>query len=509
MVNNKKELFSIGGSTTVNINAKQNSDFKNKMNITDEQITNATNKFVNDIKSDIKIDNNVTSDLSILADNVIDIVNVSCRNISLGNITQENVVKLKVDTSIVNKTEQVIESAVESSVTRNIEKNTPKNLINDVLNAQQKAMESFYKGSAIDMGELAKAAGKAAAAASSPGIGNSTKVNMSMEKNVAVDNALGITNKQISNISDETTNTMMSTIKNENDVDISNAVKVENKIRLANISACENLTIDNVKQNNSVEADIQNYVSNVSNSKISQTFTSNINNTFKKLYGDLKEENDAGPGANDRYTSDPEEFEAGMQARLNNLEAVELALWESVAGSDPDIKKKIRDRYAELGREIPPEFAGSASDNSGGSSTNDSNSGTSGGFNTNNPMYDPSTEPTSTPTTSGPTEPGVNGTSGSIESEPAPVSQTENDVALLDKLLKPPFLYGVIALGVLVVLIILVLIVSLFRGGSSSKSRNLDDYDNYETKYDTHPVPHNSYYDDYYDEYDYDYDYDN
>ena len=116
----------------------------------------------------------------------------------------------------------------------------------NVLNAQQKAMESFYKGSAIDMGELAKAAGKAAASASSPGIGNSTKVNMSMEKNVAVDNALGITNKQISNISDETENTMMSTIKNNNNVDISNAINVENKIRLANISACDNLTIDNL-----------------------------------------------------------------------------------------------------------------------------------------------------------------------------------------------------------------------------------------------------------------------
>ena len=46
----KREHFGIGNSTTVNINAKQNSDFKNNMNITDEQITNATNKFVNDIK---------------------------------------------------------------------------------------------------------------------------------------------------------------------------------------------------------------------------------------------------------------------------------------------------------------------------------------------------------------------------------------------------------------------------------------------------------------------------
>ena len=490
------EHFSIGGSTTVNINAKQNSDFKNNMNITDEQITNATNKFVNDIKSDIKIDNNVTNDLSILADNIIDIVNVSCRNISLGNITQENVVKLKMDNTITNKTEQVIESAVENSVVRNIEKNTPKNLINDVLNAQQKAMESFYKGSAIDMGELAKAAGKAAASASSPGIGNSTKVNMSMEKNVAVDNALGITNKQISNISDETENTMMSTIKNNNNVDISNAINVENKIRLANISACDTLTIDNVKQGNNVEADIQNYVNNVSNSKISQTFKSSINNTFKKLYGDMKEENDAGPGTNPRYTSDPDEFAKGMQARLNNLEAIELALWEAVAGSDPDIKEKIRKRYAEIGASIPPEFKDALdSSPSSNNSTTDSNTNITTPDTT---VYDPSVEPPdSTPTTSEPVPSNIDDPTLS----PAPYSNNSeqfNFNELLQKFKEPPGLYIAIGFGVLLILLILVISVKLFSGGNRRK---------YNTKHDNYySEPYDNKYDEYYD-YDYDYDY--
>ena len=490
----KREHFGIGNSTTVNINAKQNSDFKNNMNITDEQITNATNKFVNDIKSDIQIDNNVTNDLSILADNIIDIVNVSCRNISLGNITQDNLVQLKMNNTITNKTEQVIESAVENSVVRNIEKNTPKNLINDVLNAQQKAMESFYKGSAIDMGELAKAAGKAAASASSPGIGNSTSVNMNMEKNVAVDNALGITNKQISNISDETENTMMSTIKNNNNVDISNAINVENKIRLANVSACDSLTIDNVKQGNSIEADIQNYVNNVSNSKISQTFKSSINNTFKKLYGDMKEENDAGPGANSRYTSDPDEFAQGMQARLNNLEAVELALWEAVAGSDPDIKEKIRKRYTELGTSIPPEFSGVLdSTPSTNTNTNDSDANITTPDTPDTTVYDPPEPP----------EPPKPSNLDDNDLSPAPYSAVSEKFSfndLLEKIKEPPGLYIAIGFGVLLILLILGIIFKLFsRGNSREYNTKYDNY--YSDKYDNK-------YDNYYNDYDYDYEYD-
>ena len=232
------EPLSIGNTTNINMNVSNERSLERSLNITNTQRTNCMQKFLNNITTEVKIDQDLVSYLQAEAVNEIIIAYIDCPdgNINIGDIEMNANAKVKVNNSFINEKKVAIDNAVKNEVKTEISREGDMTaLVDSAVNAQRGAMEAFLKGSEVDYAKLGAMARNAAAGAGGGGIGNTTNVNLDFKQSTEVDTALGITSEQINNSSTESQNTITNAIQSSSDMDISNAIKAENLLQIHNI----------------------------------------------------------------------------------------------------------------------------------------------------------------------------------------------------------------------------------------------------------------------------------
>ena len=347
---NIKEFFSIGGDTEVTINAHEKSRFMSNIDVEDTQKSKFVNEFLNTVKDDIQISSDNASKFVAVVENRLLLTGVNCDNITINDFKQTNESDVSITTELDNDVTTEIENMVAQSITRNIKKNVPKNMINDILDRNNQAMETFLSDAGIDMAELKDLAAKTVAAASSSGIGNDVEVNINETKDTALENTLGISNTQLNESSDKTKNTMISEIKNIASNSNEASLILENVMQFTDVT-CKKMELVNVTQENNLHVRVKSIMSNKTEINLVQSFRSDIENTFEKLYQDYNEAA-SGDNPHKNLLSDSA-WKDLLAARLENLEAIQAGLYMAIVKPWEDKQQEIEDADAAVNGRQP------------------------------------------------------------------------------------------------------------------------------------------------------------
>jgi hypothetical protein len=349
----------IGCDTTINTNVVNKRKFSNDTQINNAQVNNEVNNFVNNLTANLNVSSIVTNAVQLTASNVFSLRNIKCDNINISNVNMSNDivsssninVKQNITNNISNNIENIVKTTCQAAAP------TPE-FLQTIMGQQQKALNDFYKGTELDLDKIGKMGADMADAASQSGIGNDTTVNLNVSQETDVTNKLGISTSQTNNMANNSsTDTVVNTIVSAV-IDSMTNISAANLFEIQN-ATCKNLNINTILQTNKIQQAfsakmqteaVQTVINKVAN-KISSSYSMSYDAAQKEHDDNMAKYNN--PNDSYDYTEEHRKYMAALDAKLKNIQAMELQTMYTLCKGDPVLKCQMESKYRELGADIP------------------------------------------------------------------------------------------------------------------------------------------------------------